>query len=116
MSNGYASSCRICSMNKKPNARPKTNLKLYHAGFPMERVHVDLLGPFIVSSQGNKYILMIDQLTIWLECIPIPDQNAETVAQTSWLILWSALVVHLKYILIKVNSLMVISSTPFVTY
>ena len=112
----YVSSCRVCSMNKKPNAKPKANLKLYHAGFPMERVHIDLLGPFRVSSQGNKYILMmIDQFPKWLEFAPIPDQNAETVAQNFLAHLWSPLAVPLKYILIKVNSLMVISSKPFVT-
>ena len=78
----YVNSCRVCSMNKKPNMKPKANPKLYHAGFPMERVHVDLLGPFVVSSQGNKYILMmIDQFNKWSECAPVPDWNAKTVAQ-----------------------------------
>ena len=78
----YVSSCRVCSMNKRPNVKPKANLKLYHAGFPMDRVHIDLLGPFMVSSQGNRYILMmIDQFTKWLEFAPIPHQNAELVAQ-----------------------------------
>ena len=82
-------------MNKKPNVKPKANLKLYHAGFPMEGVHIDLLEPFMVSSQGNKYILMIDQFNKWLGCTPIPDKNAVTVALRFWLILWSTLVVPL---------------------
>ena len=77
----YVSSCRTCSMNKKSVARPKTGLKLYHAGYPMERIHIDLLGPFTESSRGNKYILvMIDQFSKWLECAAVPDQHAETVA------------------------------------
>jgi len=34
-----------------------------------------------VTRQKNKYILMvIDQFTKWLECYPIPNQTAETVA------------------------------------
>ena len=46
----YVSSCRTFSMNKKSVVRPKTSLKLYHVGYPMERVHIDLLGPFTKSS------------------------------------------------------------------
>ena len=70
----YVSSCRTCSMNKKSVGRPKTGLKLYHAGYLMERVHIDLLGPFTESSRGNKYILLlIDQFSKWLECAAVPD-------------------------------------------
>ena len=77
----YVMSCRICSMNKKPTFRHQAGLKLHHAGYPMERVHIDILGPFVESSFGNKYILvMIDQFSKWLECAAIPDQHAETVA------------------------------------
>ena len=41
----------------------------------MERVHVDILGPFTTSHSGNEYILMMcDQFTKWLECAAIhPD-------------------------------------------
>ena len=45
----------------------------------MERVHVDILGPFTPSSQ---YVLMlVDQFTKWLECYLLPDQTAESVAK-----------------------------------
>ncbi len=48
----------------------------------MERVHIDLLGPFIESNSGNKYILvMVDQFSKWTECAALPDQQAETVAE-----------------------------------
>ena len=46
----------------------------------MERVHLDILGLFPKSHSGNVYILMlVDQFTKWLECYPLPDQNAETI-------------------------------------
>ena len=66
-------------MNKKPNVKPKVNLKLYHAGCPMERVYIDLLGPLMASYQGNKYILMmIDQFTKWLDCAPTHPLDSGT--------------------------------------
>lgn len=78
----YVSTCRTCSMNKKPRIKPRAGLRSYHAGFPMERIHLDFLGPFTPSNKGNKYVLMmIDQFTKWLECVAVPEQNAETVAQ-----------------------------------
>ena len=47
----------------------------------MERVHMDILGPFTKSKKGNAYILMItDQFIKWIEAIPIPNQTAETIA------------------------------------
>jgi hypothetical protein len=46
-------------------------------GFPMERVHLDILGPFNPSENGNRYILMmVDQFSKWVEMAVIPDQSA----------------------------------------
>ena len=57
-------------------------MKLYHTGFPMERIHLDVLGPFTMSNSGNTYVLMMcHQFSKWLECSAIPDQKAETVAE-----------------------------------
>ena len=78
----FVKSCRKCSINKKPHRKSKAKLGTFHAGVPMERVHLDILGPFPKSHSGNVYILMlVDQFTKWLECYPLPDQNAETIAK-----------------------------------
>ena len=78
----YVRTCAICSVNKKPTIRPKAALGSYHAGFPMERVHIDIVGPLQTSSRGNKYILMmIDQFTKWVEIVPLSTQTAEVVAR-----------------------------------
>ena len=48
----------------------------------MERVHLDVLGLFTPSANGNKYVLMmIDQFSRWVECIAIHEQYTETVVQ-----------------------------------
>lgn len=39
------------------------------------------MGPFPISKQGNKYILvLVDQFSKWTECYPLPDQTAESIA------------------------------------
>ena len=55
-------------------------LTQYHES-GMERVHLDILGLFNMSSKGSKYALgMLNQFIKWLECVPLPDQSAEKFA------------------------------------
>ena len=78
----FVKSCSLCNRNKKANVKPKAALGQYHAGSPLEPVHIDILGPFTPSSKGNQYVLMIvDQFTKWLECFPLPQQKAEETAK-----------------------------------
>ena len=78
----FVKSCSECNKNKKANVKAKAALGQFHAGSPLERVHIDILGPFTPSSKGNQYVLMIvDQFTKWLECFPLPHQTAEEVAK-----------------------------------
>ena len=47
----------------------------------MERKAMDIMGPLITSSRGNKYVLVVgDYFTKWTEVYPLPDQKAETIA------------------------------------
>ena len=79
----YVQSCTVCNRNKKPNQKARARLGQYHSGMPMERIHMDILGPLPITKQGSKYLLMIvDQFTKWLECFPIATQTAEVVAKT----------------------------------
>ncbi|VDI50565.1 Hypothetical predicted protein [Mytilus galloprovincialis] len=79
----YVKSCTTCNLNKKSTRTARSKLGQYHAGFPMERVHMDILGPLPVTKTESKYLLMvIDQYTKWLECFPIATQTAEVVART----------------------------------
>lgn len=76
----YVKSCPVCSRNKKSNKRAKAPLMPFHAGCVMERIHMDILGPFPRSVKGNVYVLMVvDQFTKWVEAYAIPDQSAETI-------------------------------------
>ena len=57
-------------------------MTLYHAGAPLEWLHLDILGPFVPSQAGNKYILMlVCQITKWIEAYPLQDQKSNKVAR-----------------------------------
>ena len=48
----------------------------------MERLAMDVAGPYPVTSTGNQYCLMVGcYFSKWLECFPIPDQKATEVAR-----------------------------------
>ena len=81
---GYVLGCSVCNRNKSPSRKNKSPLVLNQAGVPMEKVHIDFVGPLPRSRSGNEYILvMIDQFTRWLECIPLPSQGAEVTARAA---------------------------------
>ncbi|KAK3105395.1 hypothetical protein FSP39_024200 [Pinctada imbricata] len=80
----FVISCSVCNRNKKPNRRARCKFTSYHAGSPMERVHLDFLGPLPLTSNSNAYVLMmVDQFTKWVECIPLPNQTAEETAKAA---------------------------------
>ena len=78
----YVKQCSNCNKNKKGNRNPRSGLETYHAGYPMERVHLDILGPINPRSKsGSAYIfVMVDQFTKSVELAALPAQNAELTA------------------------------------
>ena len=75
--------CTICASRKHPNQKRRGPLQKYQMGLPMERVALDITGPWPVSHEGNRYVLVVsDYFTKWSEAYPIPDQEAKTVAET----------------------------------
>ena len=53
------------------------------AKYPFEIIGIDLVGPFVASEQGNKYMLtVIDHCTGWAEAYPIPDKRCVTIQST----------------------------------
>ena len=70
----YVKSCETCIRRKPPPRAKRAPMKLTGAGYPMERIAKDILGPLPESQNGNRYILVIsDFFTKWVEAFPIPD-------------------------------------------
>ena len=77
----HISGCATCNQHKK-SLTGRAPMTEFHAGGPMERVHLDFLGPLPKTTRGNQCVLMVvDQFTKWVECIPLADQTAETTAR-----------------------------------
>ena len=59
----------MCNHQKTPQKKPKAHQVRYHAGSPLERIHIDILGPLIETPRGNPYVLVVvDQFSKWVEC------------------------------------------------
>ena len=78
----WCNNCTVCQARKGPTEKAKAAMKQYNVGVPLERVAIDISGPFPETPRGNKYVLGItDQFTKWVELCPMPDQEAVTVAR-----------------------------------
>ena len=79
----YVRSGSVCNRQKEPQKKPKAHQVLYHAGSPLERIHIDRLGPLIKTPRGHQYVLVVvDQFSNWVECYALSDQTDERVART----------------------------------
>ncbi|RYA68429.1 hypothetical protein DD592_26820, partial [Enterobacter cloacae complex sp. 2DZ2F20B] len=57
-------------------------MKKYNVGAPFERIAIDVAGPFPVTNDGNKFILVAsDYFSKWPDAYAIPNQEAVTVAK-----------------------------------
>ena len=73
----WCAKCDVCAARKSPQKKRREPWQKYQVGVPMERVLLDISGPWPVSQKGNRYILVVlDHAEAW----PIPDQEAQTVA------------------------------------
>ena len=77
----YAHNCEICEERKNPAHKKRHALKTHLVGAPFERIATDIAGPFPLSDNKNRYVLVVgDYFTKLTEAYPMPDMQAETVA------------------------------------
>ena len=74
--------CADCAARKSPGQRRRAPLQSMQAGYPMQIIAVDIVGPFSPVQSGNNYVVVVsDYFTKWMEAFAIPNQKAVTVAE-----------------------------------
>eukprot|EP00731_Ephydatia_muelleri_P014216 Em0007g1526a len=77
----WCKSCIKCATRKTTVPKPRAGLQTIRAGYPMQIVCVDIMGPLPETERGSKYVLVVaDYYTKWVEVYGIPNQEATTVA------------------------------------
>ena len=78
----FCRACTSCATRKTPAPRRRAPLGTIKAGYPIQVVAVDIMGPLPETANGNSYVLVVgDYFTRWMEAYPIRNQEAVTVAQ-----------------------------------
>ena len=78
----WCQTCATCSSRKSSTHSSKSPLGTISASYPTQIMAVDLVGPLPESLKGNCYIMVVgDYFSRWMEAIPIPNQEASTVAE-----------------------------------
>ena len=80
----YIRSCPICQRKTRKNGDQRHTLVSPTAGYPFQRLHVDLVGPLNESSQSRaQYILTCrDAFSKWPEAFALKDIDALTITRT----------------------------------
>ena len=74
--------CKNLCGSQGPRTRANGPMQQYNVGSPFERVAVDIAGPFPVTEDGNKYIMVVsDYFSKWPKAYAIPNQEVTTVAK-----------------------------------
>ena len=78
----HVTNCLSCQLRKAYQGKPMIPIMKYpRARRPLERLHMDLTGPFVTTKGGMKYILVVkDSLTKYVWLFAIKSKRAEEVA------------------------------------
>nr|XP_055054004.1 uncharacterized protein LOC129439426 [Misgurnus anguillicaudatus] len=77
----FCRQCDTCTAKKGPPGQSHAPLQQRQVGCPMDRVAVDVLGPFPQTQRGNRFVVVaMDYFTKWPEAYAVPNQEARTVA------------------------------------
>jgi hypothetical protein len=78
----FCRQCTNCAAYFRGKLKHQACMQPMTTGNPMERLGIDLCGPFPESYDGKIFILTCtDYFSKWTECIPLPDKQAHTVAK-----------------------------------
>ncbi len=77
----YVKGCLVCCQLQPANPNHRAPLQRKGMTFPRSDLQIDWVGPLPQSTRGNKYFLtVVWEFTKWTECLPAPNDTAETTA------------------------------------
>ncbi|XDV17752.1 hypothetical protein PO909_023571 [Leuciscus waleckii] len=77
----YVRECLVCCQFHPTNLTHRAPLQRRGITFPWSDLQIDWVGPLPRSSRGNRYFLtVVCQFTKWVECLPAPNDTAQTTA------------------------------------
>lgn len=79
----YINNCTFCQKNKITNREVRQPMAITTiSSRPFKKLFLSIIGPLTTTLSGNKYILIMqDDLTKYSLGVPIPNQEANTVAR-----------------------------------
>ena len=78
----WCRNCISCTTRKTVAPKRRAPLQTIKAGYPMQIVSVDLMGPLPETEDGCKYVMVaVDCFTRWVKVYAIRNQEATTVAK-----------------------------------
>ena len=90
--------CQECQRRNQPQPAQQAPLETFTSNYPFEKLSWDIMGPLPVTSNGNKYIVVItDIFSKWVEAFPILGlRHIFTVikVQTLLVISWQQCVIY----------------------
>jgi hypothetical protein len=79
----YCKTCETCQKVKYSNKKPQGVFHPQHAQANMEKVYMDIAGPFPRSTKQNKYVLILyDQYSKYSVYLPLSSVKAQHIADT----------------------------------
>ncbi len=77
----YVKGCLVCCQFQPANPNHRAPLQRKGMTFPWSDLQIDWVGPLPRSTRGNNYFLtVVCEFTKWIECLPAPNDTAETTA------------------------------------
>ena len=77
----WTQECQECQRRNQPQPAQQAPLETFTSNYPFEKLSWDIMGPLPVTSNGNKYIVVItDIFSKWVEAFPIQSTDTETLA------------------------------------
>ncbi|RXN14959.1 NYNRIN-like protein [Labeo rohita] len=77
----YVKGCLVCCQFQPAHPNHRAPLQRRGVTFPWSDLQIDWVGPLPRSTRGNKYFLtVVCQFTKWGECLPAPNDTAQTTA------------------------------------